>query len=300
MAYAFGVEKYGASGLLASSEGRGWSGLSAELRRHSGGTVPWIGRQYDTEVCVSTRDSHAVVTRRGSGILDSTPATQGTAWLSPAGLQDVSIDISDPVPEILHIHLPPDHFSSQALGCTIDHAAVASSLRHESGVHDPLLAGIAHAIASELLAETSAGRLLVDTLAATLAARLLQSHAGRTTADMVATRSSEGLDRRRLSRVIDYIDENLEGDLTLGRLATVACLSRYHFARAFKAAVGRSPHRYVSEKRLERAKALLTAGDLPLVDIALSLQFSCQANFSRAFREVTGVTPGQYRRQTSA
>jgi AraC family transcriptional regulator len=59
-----------------------------------------------------------------------------------------------------------------------------------------------------------------------------------------------GLDRRRLTRVLDYIGANLEDDLTLARLASIACLSRFHFSRAFKAAVGRSPHHYVSAKRL--------------------------------------------------
>jgi AraC family transcriptional regulator len=96
--------------------------------------------------------------------------------------------------------------------------------------------------------------------------------------------------------VLDYIGANLEGDLTLARLASIACLSRFHFSRAFKAAVGRSPHHYVGAKRLELAKQLLGKGDQPLVDIALTLQFSCQANFTRAFREATGQTPAQYRR----
>jgi AraC family transcriptional regulator len=97
-------------------------------------------------------------------------------------------------------------------------------------------------------------------------------------------------------RVLDYIGANLEGDLTLARLAAVACLSRFHFSRAFKAAVGRSPHYYVSAKRLELAKQLLGQGDQPLAHIALTLKFSCQANFTRAFREATGQTPAQYRR----
>jgi methylphosphotriester-DNA--protein-cysteine methyltransferase len=67
-------------------------------------------------------------------------------------------------------------------------------------------------------------------------------------------------------------------------------------SRAFKAAVGRSPHHYVSAKRLELAKQLLGKGDQPLAHIALTLKFSCQANFTRAFREATGQTPAQYRR----
>jgi AraC family transcriptional regulator len=108
------------------------------------------------------------------------------------------------------------------------------------------------------------------------------------------------LDRRRLFRVLDYIDRHLEGDVTLDSMASVACLSRFHFARAFKQAVGQSPRRYVVARRLERAKVLLIEGEAPLVEIALDLQFSSQANFSRAFRQSTGMAPGQYRREVTA
>jgi AraC family transcriptional regulator len=73
-------------------------------------------------------------------------------------------------------------------------------------------------------------------------------------------------------------------------------LSRFHFARAFKAAVGQSPHQYVSAQRLERAKEMPTRGDQSLLDITVALSFSSQANFTRAFRVGAGMTPGQFRR----
>ena len=82
----------------------------------------------------------------------------------------------------------------------------------------------------------------------------------------------------------------------IAQLAKVACLSQFHFARAFKAAVGQSPHQYVSAQRLERAKEMLTRGDQSLLDITIALNFSSQANFTRAFRVGTGMTPGQFRR----
>jgi AraC family transcriptional regulator len=290
-----GAGKYGPAGLLASSAGRGWSGLSAELRSHCGGVIVLEGTRPDIEMCVDIHGNGSLITRQRAGICDRTVAAQGTIWLSPAGLQDGFIDISDPVPEILHLYLPPSRFSPDSFGIDFDESAIAS-LRYERGFQDPLLAEIAYAIVCELKTETSAGGLLAETLAATLAARLLQNHLGRSVARAFPRTAPEGLDRRRLSRVLDYIDANLEGNLTVDRLAGIACLSRFHFARAFKAAVGRSPHRHVSARRLERAKAWLKRGDRSLVDIALSLQFSCQANFTRAFRQATGQTPGQYRR----
>jgi AraC family transcriptional regulator len=295
LALGYGVEKYGPGGLLASSADRGWSGLSAELRSHRSGVIAWKNMRPDTEICVDVLGSGSVITRRGGGIIDRTIAERGTIWLTPAGLQEDLIDISDRMPGILHIYLPPNCFSQDSLGIDLDQSAIAS-LRFESSFQDPLLAEIAYAILSELQAQTSAGRLLAETLASSLAARLLQNHVSPSSPLASRRTAREGLDRRRLARVLDYIEINLEGDLAIDRLASIACLSRFHFARAFKAAVGQSPHRYVSAKRLERAKTLLVRGDQPLVDIALALNFSCQANFTRAFRQVTGQTPGQYRR----
>jgi AraC family transcriptional regulator len=294
-----GVEKYGPAGLLASSADRGWSGLSAELRSHGDGVIEWKSMQTDLEICVDIRGSGSVVTRRGGGTLERTVTERGTIWLSPpcSGMQG-SIDISDPLPGILHIYLPSSHFSPDNLGIEVDKSVVAS-LPYESGFQDSLLAEMAYAIESELQTQTFAGRLLAETLASALAARVVQRHVGPSRAHAFSPKTGQGLDRRRLSRVLEHIEANLEGDLALDHLASVACLSRFHFARAFKAAMGRSPHQYVSAKRLKQAKALLIRGDQSLADIALALNFSCQANFTRAFRGATGQTPGQYRRSFS-
>jgi AraC family transcriptional regulator len=165
-----------------------------------------------------------------------------------------------------------------------------------SGLQDPLVAEIAFAIAGALRTPPAGGRLLAETLSASLAARLLQRRSGISPDGDLVRPPGQGLDRRRLSRVKEYIAANLEGDLTISQLAKVASLSRFHFARAFKAAVGQSPHQYVSVHRLERAKELLVRGDQPLLEIAIALNFSSQANFTRAFHKGTGMTPGRYRR----
>jgi AraC family transcriptional regulator len=294
-----GAEEYGPAGLLMSSADRGWTGLSAELRRHGEGVILRKATRSDIEICVDIRGNGSVVTWRQGDVLDRTATRPGTIWLSPAGSRHEFTEISSPLPEILHVYLPPDRFSPESLGVDLDEPA-ANALRCRGGFQDPLLAGIAFAIAAELKTQTSAGMLLADALAGALAARLVQNHRSFSTAQVLPPIAPpHGLDQRRLSRVMDYIEANLEGDLTLDRLASTACLSRFHFVRAFKAAVGRSPHRYVSARRLERAKMLLR-GDRPLVDIALALNFSCQANFNRAFRQMTGRTPGEYRRGLSS
>jgi AraC family transcriptional regulator len=95
--------------------------------------------------------------------------------------------------------------------------------------------------------------------------------------------------------VLEAVDAGLEGDLSIAHLASVACLSPFHFARAFKMSTGMSPHQYVSARRLERAKDLIMAAAMPLSQIALSLGFSSQANFNRAFKTATGMAPTAYK-----
>ena len=163
-------------------------------------------------------------------------------------------------------------------------------------VSDPLIAEIAFAIVSELRTQTVGGKHFAETLATCLAARLVNRRSGLSPDWNFVRLPTLGLDRRRLTRVKEYIAANLEGDLAIAHLAKVASLSRFHFARAFKAAEGTSPHQYVSARRLERAKELLVRGDQSLIDIAVALNFSSQANFTRAFHKGSGITPGQYRR----
>ena len=295
-----GSAKYGLEGLHISSTDRGWSSLSAQLctvvRK---GVIPWRTPQSDIRICVDVRGNESLVTRRAPGIESRIVARRGTVWLSPPGLQEGTIDIAEDMTGILHIYLPLSHFSSGNFEVSIGEASVGA-LSYERALEDPLLAEIGCAVASELQTETSTGSLLVEALASSLAARLVQKYISASASRSIVSLTGEGLDRRRLYRVLDYIETNLEGNLTLDRMASIACLSRFHFARAFKQAVGQSPHRHVSTRRLDRAKALLTQGDRSLVDIALSLGFSNQANFTRAFKQATGHSPGQYRQTTGS
>jgi AraC family transcriptional regulator len=184
-----------------------------------------------------------------------------------------------------------ERFSVDSLGTGMS-AETLASLRYEHAFQDPLIAGIAHALASELRTPSGGGGLLAATLSNSLAARLVHNYLSPTEPRQ---RVPGALDARRLSRVLNYIHDNLEGDLALERLAHVASLSQFHFSRCFKAATGRSPHRYVSDMRLERAKTLLVHSSRSLLDIALALDYSDQANFTRAFRQHVGKTPGEFR-----
>jgi len=101
--------------------------------------------------------------------------------------------------------------------------------------------------------------------------------------------------QRRLQRVLEFIDAHCDRPLSVEALAEVACLSKSHFARFFKAATGMSPHRLISERRIAYAKQLLEDPKKPVLNVALVCHFSSHANFCKTFRRVTGMTPGQYR-----
>jgi AraC-like DNA-binding protein len=105
-----------------------------------------------------------------------------------------------------------------------------------------------------------------------------------------------GLTRGSLKRVEEYVRANLDSTLDIDELAGLIRMSSSHFTRSFSKTVGQTPHRYVIQCRVEKARELLTATDLPLTEIALATGFSDQSHFSRRFQELTGFPPGAYRR----
>jgi AraC family transcriptional regulator len=172
--------------------------------------------------------------------------------------------------------------------------APAYSIRPAAGINDCVIDQVGRSILSELTVETSASRVYVETASLMLAARLIQKYCDSGTCTP-ADSSAHGLDQIRLRRVLDYIADNISEEITLEKLAAIAGYSAFHFARKFALAMGISPGRYISQRRLENAMTELTAGKLPLVEIALNARFSSQASFTRAFHRVTGTTPKAYR-----
>jgi AraC family transcriptional regulator len=102
---------------------------------------------------------------------------------------------------------------------------------------------------------------------------------------------------RSVQRAIDYIHAHLDADLGLLDLAGVACMSPYHFSRAFKVSTGLSPHQYVLRLRVEAAKQLLIAGELSLSEVAFQVGFCDQSHLARHFKRRYGVPPGIFSEQ---
>jgi AraC family transcriptional regulator len=133
------------------------------------------------------------------------------------------------------------------------------------------------------------GELLVNAVCVRLAKRFAISKM-----DIVPCRG--GLPPARLKRVLEYIESNLDKNITLSELARVANMSLYYFAVLFRQSTSLSPHRYVLSKRVERAKELLQNPKLSVLEVSMNVGFEHQNNFARAFRRVFGVSPTEFKR----
>ena len=139
-------------------------------------------------------------------------------------------------------------------------------------------------------ADVLMGELLVNAACVRLAKRYAVSKL-----NIVPRRG--GLPKARLKRVLEYIDANLDKNITLSELAGIANMSLYYFAVLFRQSTGLSPHRYILNQRVElRAKELLRDPRLSVLDVSINVGFEHQNNFARAFRRVIGVSPTQFRR----
>lgn len=105
---------------------------------------------------------------------------------------------------------------------------------------------------------------------------------------------------RRLLRAKDRMDAASHEAWPVARLARVSSVSEAHFARSFKDAFGAPPHRYLLTRRIERATALLRDTDLPILEIALQTGWNSLGTFGRTFRDVTGVSPSDFRARVRA
>jgi AraC family transcriptional regulator len=161
-------------------------------------------------------------------------------------------------------------------------------IRNQFQIRDPQLENICWALKSEMESSFPSGRLYTDSLAVSVASRLLSTYSSATQHRSIL---SGGLDGRRLKQTLAFIEEYLSDDLSLSRLAAVAGISASHFKTLFRQSLGLPVHQYVLQRRIERAKDLLMQGKLSILEIALATGFSHQSHLARHMRRSAGLSP---------
>ncbi len=105
---------------------------------------------------------------------------------------------------------------------------------------------------------------------------------------------------RRLCRARDFIDHCYDHPLSLDQMSSEACFSRYHFLRLFRQAFDKTPHQYLIERRIEKAKELLSSDNLRVTDVCFEIGFQSLGSFSSLFHKYVGHAPVAYREKARA
>jgi len=280
--------------LLLDSRGLGWHDVYTSLAAESSWqrtlhAVPHMCLAYclHGRAAVSRRidGEHGLAdTELRSRLLGVVPEKQHSMW----NLR------GQPVIQLVYLHRPMiEHVAQEVLG--LDPARIEMVPR--LGFGDPLLEQLMLELLEAAREEDGGGNgLYADHLGRMLALRVLRRHVTR------PGRMPRGLERPspatdpRIRHVRALIEAALDEDLSLDRLARAAGIGAHALSAAFVRAVGTTPHRYVLERRVERAKLLLLAGDVPMAEVALQTGFASQSHLASAFKRLVGVTPGEFRR----
>ena len=129
-----------------------------------------------------------------------------------------------------------------------------------------------------------------------LAAGILQCM-GSGEPDIRSDRFTSSDKRIDMARVDRYVEANLHRPVSVADLASCVCMSRSHFHERFRHSQGVTPHQYLIEARIERARVLIEGTGLPLWEISHRAGFSSQSALTNAMRKYLNVTPSSLRRQ---
>lgn len=192
----------------------------------------------------------------------------------------------------LNISVKPDRLRRIALENGLEPVA---ELRPEYFLHDTRLFHIASLIRLELLDPAGGDEAYRKTLSDLLAVHLLKHYCDTAAA---AHFHRSPLSPLAMRRVKSFVDDHLDRRISLDDMAAIANMSTYYFAHAFRDSAGVPPHRYLVQRRMDRACVLLRNTRLSVAEIAWKLGYSNQSHFTQLFKREIGVTPSRFRHQS--
>ncbi|MPS93261.1 MAG: AraC family transcriptional regulator [Comamonas sp.] len=270
--------------VQCSSLGLPWHGISV-----------WHQLANAEDLYIPPAGKHCVIVRRGpttgliqkhGGEMHSSRWKTGEALLLPAH-----------TPSFWRTELPRDNLhldlSPQWLQTVSGQECSQVSLRSSFGRHDPVLVHLVQVLLQALSDNSALHPAFADGIAMSVAIHLLEHYR----APIGAPRAAALLSAKQLKRVQALVADSMEQPLPISVLAAEVQLSAYHFARSFKATYGLTPHQFVLQERMKRARRLLMESGDSIAEIALRVGFGTASHFSQAFSKYWGITPSKLRRQ---
>jgi AraC family transcriptional regulator len=187
--------------------------------------------------------------------------------------------------EFLQLHLSPS-LINRAAGEVGRLPAIVPVL----GAVDSLAEQTIYQLEEELTSRRGTGEY-VNLLIETLATHLVKYYAE----ESCSTKEAGGFPKYLLETTLDYLNQGLDRKLSTAEIARAVGIESARLARAFRASTGKSIHRYLSERRVEEAKILLTTSELSIAEVARRVGFDSEERFGINFGRRTGLTPAAYR-----
>ena len=169
------------------------------------------------------------------------------------------------------------------------------TFRREHQSQDPQMQTLMRSLLIEVQAGGPNGKLYADLLSTALAVHFVNHYSIERSFDIQDYfQQLKSTDRQRLGQVLDYIEAHLTENISLNDLALIAGLSKFHFSRLFKSALGLTPYHYLMSRRVAQAAHALTKKATPIAQVSAEFGFTDQAHFTRNFKKIKGMTPKQF------
>jgi len=282
------VPKYVPGTVTAASDDYGWNAVLLRAYRYTGLDV--IVPPVRDFAIISYRRGTTFMERRCEGAWTKTYCEPGDVSLLTRSERShwrwtEGIDVS-------HVYLA-ETLMSAVCSEIMDRCVADVRLHDVLKAHDPIVTAAVAAITREAQQKALGSALCVESAATQLAVHLLRNYASVT--------FREPNDQGRLSpaqvrRLTEYIDSRLHESLHLETIAAVTGMGVWRFGRHFRESFGQTPHAYIIERRIDRARRLLAQGRVPIKEVALDCGFADQAHMTRVFQAHLGTTPAALRR----
>ena len=277
--------------VVASSDALAWQDIRVIQVRHN-----------ENELSMAPSDNHCVIVNLGAPLIMSArlakrnfegPVQAGEVTIIPAGTSWTSQSNGNHAVNLLLLFLRPLFVRTAVKDFDLSTGDFA--LTPQIGFKSKPIRHVAMSLLGELTEPNVLGRLYADSLAVGLAMQLMRQYSSLRDVHL----GQGGMAPYRLRKAISLINQHLsnedEGRVALRIVAREVGMSYFHFSRAFKQSMGMTATNYIVERRIEFAKELMNATDLPISEIALRSGFSSQSHFTTSFRRMSGVTPRAFR-----